>query len=41
LADSASAATFQIGHEPVIGLYAGNALTNWVNGPLWTLPVRP
>ena len=33
-----AAATFQIGHVPVIGLYAGNTLPDWVNGPLWTLP---
>jgi peptidoglycan/LPS O-acetylase OafA/YrhL len=33
-----AAATFQFGAVAVDGLYAGNALPNWVNGPLWTLP---
>ena len=33
-----AAMTFQLEAVPIVGLYAGNVLPDWVNGPLWTLP---
>jgi len=33
-----AALTFQLEAVPIQGLYGANALPDWVNGPLWTLP---